>query len=94
MIDQILLRDVIGVPFHVEKAMNSLALKTLTTLHKGVENGLSAAMKSLIVCIVGKVVFSPQELPKLRKASLKILDLWPQRQSSSSRNNVSTLKRE
>lgn len=57
--DQTVVRDAItGISFHVEEAMTTFVLETLTTQHQGVDNRLSAALASLIEHIVKKMVIS------------------------------------
>lgn len=52
-------RTVAGIPVHVVKALSKLILDTLTSSRQGVDNGLSTAMKALVLHKVRKGFNSP-----------------------------------
>lgn len=68
-IDQILVHNMITcILFPVEEAGTELVPDNLTTLYKGVENRLSAALKSPIERIVRRAAGSPQTIAKVTEA--------------------------
>lgn len=67
--EQIDLRDATtGIWYHVEEALSKLVLEALTARHKGVDNRLSAVLKSLMERIVKKIVNSPETVSQIEEA--------------------------
>lgn len=59
--ETLLVRDAVAsIPVHVEEAVNKLVLETLTANKKGVNNRLSAALETLGIRTVQKVVNPPE----------------------------------
>lgn len=76
MSDQITLLDAVtGISFPVEGAMAKLVLETFTAQYKKVCNRLLVALKSLIECIVKKVVTSTETIAHIAEAVIGNLEL-------------------
>lgn len=55
--EQLLVRNAVGgIPVHIEQVVNKLVLETVTANQEGLNNRLSAALETLVVRIVHKVV--------------------------------------
>lgn len=67
--EQLLVRDAsAGIPIHIEGAVDNLVLESLSANQKGVDKRLQAAIETLVVRTVHKVVNLPEFISRFLDA--------------------------